>query len=118
MSKTYFKLDQEWIEMFQQLTEKIADYGHEVLTELAQDYADEVVPEEADEYQFESAVHFFCAVYFLWRKDQSITRIKLKHINKFAESMMDTVTELTDSPEQKAKLELSNFLRDKASEYN
>lgn len=118
VSKTYFKLDDDWITLFTQLNERIAEYGIEELTELAKDYADGIVPDEANEYQFESAVHFFCAIYFIWRNDPSTRRIKLKHINKFAESMMDTVTELTENPKEKAKLELNNFLRDKVSEYH
>lgn len=116
MSKTYFKLDNDWIGMLQQLNEKISEYGTEVLTTVAQEYADEVVPEDADEYEFESAVHFFTAIYFIWRKDTSVTRIKFKHINKLAESMMDTVTELTNNPKERTKLEVSNFLKEKASE--
>jgi len=107
VSKTYLKLDNDWIGLLQNLHENITEYGSEVLTSTAQEYADRVASD--DEFEFESAVHFFSSVYFIWRKDPAVTRIKLKHIYKLAESMMNTVAELTNNPEELNKLNMVNF---------
>ena len=89
MSKTYLKLKNEWIELFHFLNQETAEYRNEAILESALDYADEVVPETAEQYHYDSAVCFFMAAHMIWRSDQTVTRIKLKHINKLAESFKD-----------------------------
>ena len=94
MSKTYIKLSSEWIEIFQQLHQETVGLRHEVLLEMALDYADEAVPGTAEQYEYDSALHFFQAIYVIWKRDQSVTRIKIKHIDKLAKSMMEMVDEM------------------------
>jgi hypothetical protein len=115
VSKTYFKLDNDWIELLQNLHHNIADFGPDALSSMAKDYANGVTSAEADEFEYESAVHFFTAIYFIWRKSPTSTRLKLKHIDKLAESMMDTITELSSNPEKRNQLNMMNFLNEKAS---
>lgn len=91
MSKTYLKLSNEWIELFHQLNQENVKYRNEAILESALDYADDVVPETAEENHYDSAICFFYAVYYIWRKDHSITRIKLKNIDKLAENLMENL---------------------------
>ena len=98
MSKTYLKLNNYWIELLQNLHKNIADVSPDALTSMAEEYANGVISAKADE--FESTVHFFTAVYFIWRKSPTSTRMKLKHVDKLAESMMNTVTELSNCLEK------------------